>query len=286
MRIVFKSFPDHKGIPGHQGGSVARGEDSSINTVFSKFSYADYTKSSDKSSFIKNNVNKIFSVLGIKSNVEIVDDKKFSEIFHDIKVSAGATILDVHAGYHAKNNIVYLRQSRLDAVKSKSDYRLYKNVIYHEIGHAYHADILGIKVQDKGEYGSGWCEDFADDFGNWIGYSERLHNVYTGISVPINSRELAKATDYNLQSSFDEMLKRHERTKQFVGRFPCARRCKMKKILRKTTDKTTVTEFVPENEKDVKLLSELVITGKIPIDVAHKRKYKNVVKWNKNEINI
>jgi hypothetical protein len=84
------------------------------------------------------------------------------------------------------------------------------NAVYHELGHAYHANVYDIKIQDKGEYGSGWCENFAETFGSKLGYSEMMSHLKTtpGTFPKLN----AKAMTYNVKDEFEQMLKDNKPT--------------------------------------------------------------------------
>jgi hypothetical protein len=216
----------HKGIPGHQGGSLPQGSSASavtasqinydnVENLLKNNSFANFDKSSDKLNYVSDYGNKLSKSLGMSTSVKVISDADFNEKVKNVKISRDAAMLGggasaITAGYSSVSNTVYLRDSMINSIHSANDYRLSMSALYHELGHAYHANVYGIVVQDKGEYGSGWCENFAETFDSKLGYSEMMLRLKTtpGAFPKLNAR----AMTYNVKDEFDQMLKDNKPT--------------------------------------------------------------------------
>lgn len=191
-------YEDHPGRPGLVGGSAPMGGGSNskgnsknlakqnktnttsilkkINSIdfpafekaVSSGTYSDFVTAKDKSSFILKRNERLAKSLGIDFKTKIVSDGEFNDLFKNAKISDFGRLMSgvnaISAGYTSNDNTIWLRKTAVANLKSSNDYRLFLNRVEHEIGHAYHSNALGITRQDKGEYGSGWCERFAEMF--------------------------------------------------------------------------------------------------------------------------
>lgn len=181
-----------------------------IEASLDNFDFDKFNSSKDPEKHIKKNVESLFSELGLGSKIKIVPDAEFNEAFKKAKISEFGRLMggvsSVKAGYRSDTNTVWMRKSKLEeSLKSKNEYRLFLNALFHEIGHAYHSDALGIKQQDKGEYGSGWCEEFADTFsGVMAGKIQNDRIKRNPESFPPKFVESAKK--YNIEQSIKNNL--------------------------------------------------------------------------------
>jgi len=220
IRSQMPSKEDHKPTQATSKGSLTsniKGIEKSLDS----FDFEQFHTSKDPSKYIKDKIESLFKELGLDSKIKVAPDAEFNEAFKNAKISSFGRMMggvsSVTAGYRSDSNTVWMRESKINqSLKSKNDYRLFLNSLFHEVGHAYHADVLGIKQQDKGEYGSGWCEEFADTFSSTMGYrlkNEQILKNPSGFSSKLV--ETAKKYDFKkaIENGIVELIKEHGKGK-------------------------------------------------------------------------
>jgi hypothetical protein len=163
-------------------------------------SFETFRLSNNKPNIIKDIANGLSEGLGIKVGIKILSDKEFDEKFKNARISPEAAMMGgsstITAGYNSSENTIYLRQSALDKITNRKEFANYRLALYHEMGHAYHANAYGITMQDEGEYGSGWAEQFAEGFEGTLGYSEEMWRLKDSPGNFPKLNELAKIFDF------------------------------------------------------------------------------------------
>lgn len=197
---------DGKWTDGGKGSSINHEHIESVSRAHS--SYETFQSTKDKPKFIEELADGVAEGIGIKVGVKVLDDKAFNEKFKTAKVSPEAAMFGgvstVTAGYHSLDNVIYLRQSNIEKVKNWKEYADFRFALYHEMGHAYHVNAYGIIRQDKGEYGSGWAEQFADGFAGALGYAEQMWRYQAKPSPFPKENERAKTFDF--KKHFNEFI--------------------------------------------------------------------------------
>lgn len=142
----------------------------SVGTFMKERIYdAELANAPDPYTYVEDTYAALADGLGIDVKISVVDDATFNGKFKGAKMSKFGQRMGgvnaITAGYRSDDNMVYFRRRNVDLAKtSMTEYRLFRYAAYHELGHAYHANVWNIKYQDTGAYGSGFCEQFADSF--------------------------------------------------------------------------------------------------------------------------
>lgn len=172
-------------------------------------SFKEFSATRDKAAYVEKAVKEMLSATGIKAKVVMAGEKEFNSRFQNAKVSAFATVESIKAGYLSKANEIWLRKERINKMTEGNEYRLFRNVVYHEMGHAAHANLLGVTAQDKGAYGAGWAEEFANRYSEVLGGRDWNHNVLArSTEMYPGQREAALRHDFpkSYREGFRELL--------------------------------------------------------------------------------
>ena len=173
---------DHAGIPDHHGGSLPSDDKSSgiapawsqVDRILESGKYDNF-KSGDMKSYVSKHVNELMNKIGLKTDVKFISDAEFATKFKNVKISSDASKLgmganSISSAYVAGENCIYLKDSAVNAISDAASHTAVLSTLYHELGHAYHANVLGVTTVGKGNYASSWPEEFASGFGATLTY--------------------------------------------------------------------------------------------------------------------
>ncbi len=141
-----------------------------LKEVAFKFNYRNLLISLHPKEFICKFINELSYAVGMQvPNINFYDDNKFNTLYKHSKLSEFGAIFGgteaIKAGYRINTNTIELRESAFKDLKNTNTCRLFINTILHELGHAYHSQVLKItKVNKNIDYEHLWVEDFANAF--------------------------------------------------------------------------------------------------------------------------
>lgn len=207
-------WTDGGGSKAHPKGIINHERIESVSRSHSSFE--TFQATNDKPKFVEELSHGIAEGVGIEVGIKILDDKEFNEKFKNAKISPEAAMMGgasvITAGYNSLENTIYLRRSGIDKIANWKEFSNYRAALYHEMGHAYHANVYGITKQDKGEYGSGWAEQFADEFAGALAYAEQMWRYQTKPSPFPKENERAKTFDF--KSHFTDFINSNKPVKK------------------------------------------------------------------------
>jgi hypothetical protein len=153
--------PGNTCAKGGGGGGVAP----SISTQLKNYSYESIKDS--KKDKIQEHLRGIAKDLGIKTTVNITPDTEFDREIQQGANKAGVSPKMIQAVYFSKSDRILFRASKIDAIEDSNSFRLFNKVAFHELGHAYEAQMLGrqmSQVSSVQEYDSSARKEFAGRF--------------------------------------------------------------------------------------------------------------------------
>jgi len=121
----------------------------------------------NKQEKIQKNLQEIVSSLGLKTKISVIDDAQFNAELKTAAEKAGVSPQMIQAVYFDKSDRILFRKSKVEAIQDNNTFRLFNNVAYHELGHAYESKVLGAtltQVKSVEQYDNSKREEYADTF--------------------------------------------------------------------------------------------------------------------------
>lgn len=156
----------------HEGAGIE-------NAAAEAYDYDSWQSAGNKDARLQEVVARISESFGMKPKIVVLDDGEFDRRPRG-KISAEGLALGGKAAfsYNSREHAVYIRRSRLNAAsKDANAHRLFMNGVIHELGHAHHAEKLGIRRVGVGEYASTFPERYAGVFSSALAWAHKMNRA-------------------------------------------------------------------------------------------------------------
>ncbi len=155
------------------GNTCGAGGSGRIESIVKGHTFEAFQIAKDKGRHVEEQLSNLAKGLGLQTKIKVLGDVEFESTIGKSARSMGADPRVIRAAYTGGGtDQVTFRERTLKGITDKNSYRLFLQTAYHEIGHAYEAQVL--KKQTVSEktlegYYQSRQEDFADVFGSRLG---------------------------------------------------------------------------------------------------------------------